>query len=87
VARTGWLGGGGDFSSDARDYAKSALSTGGFLKRRDDIYSPGATFIFRNLLSVPGDVRLDYRYERDNSNDPFSSYNDHIVTLTYARRW
>jgi hypothetical protein len=36
---------------------------------------------------MPGDIRLDYRYERDDSNDPTGSYTDHIVTLTYARRW
>jgi hypothetical protein len=82
-----WLVAGANFSFNQREYAKSPLSTGGFLKRRDDIYSPGASLIFRHVLSVPGDIRLDYRYERDNSNDPMSSYTDHIVTLTYARRW
>jgi len=82
-----WLVAGANFSFNQREYAKSPLSTGGFLKRRDDIYSPGASLIFRHVLSVPGDIRLAYRYERDNSNDPMSSYTDHIVTLTYARRW
>jgi hypothetical protein len=82
-----WLVAGANFSFNQREYAKSPLSAGGFLKRRDDIYSPGASLIFRHVLSVPGDIRLDYRYERDNSNDPMSSYIDHIVTLTYARRW
>jgi hypothetical protein len=82
-----WLVAGVNFSYSQREYAKSPLSTGGFLKRRDDIYSPGASLIFRHVLSVPGDIRLDYRYERNDSNDPMSSYNDHIVTLTYARRW
>jgi hypothetical protein len=82
-----WLVAGVNFSYSQREYAKSPLSAGGFLKRRDDIYSPGASLIFRHVLSVPGDIRLDYRYERNDSNDPMSSYNDHIVTLTYARRW
>jgi hypothetical protein len=82
-----WLIAGANFSYGERAYAKSPLSTGAFLKRRDDIYGPGASLIFRNLGTLPGDVRLDYRYERDSSNDPMSSYNDHIVTLTYARRW
>jgi hypothetical protein len=82
-----WLVAGANFAYNERIYAQSMLSTGAFLRRRDDIYSPGATLIFRRVLSVPGDVRLDYRYEHDRSNDPMSSYNDHIVTLTYARRW
>jgi hypothetical protein len=82
-----WLMAGVNFSYNQREYAKSPLSAGGFLKRRDDIYSPGASLIFRHVLSVPGDIRLDYRYERDDSNDPMSSYTDHIVTLTYARHW
>jgi len=81
-----WLMAGANFSYNRRGYANSMLSAGGSFTRRDDIYSPGATLIFRRL-SVPGDIRLEYRYERDNSNDPMSSYNDHIVTLTYARHW
>jgi hypothetical protein len=82
-----WLVAGANFSINERVYAKSPLSTGAFLKRRDEIYGPGASLIFRNLGTMPGDIRLDYRYERDDSNDPMSSYTDHIVTLTYARRW
>ncbi len=82
-----WLMAGVNFSYNQREYAKSPLLTGGFLKRQDDIYSPGASLIFRHVLSVPGDIRLDYRYERDDSNDPMSSYTDHIVTLTYSRHW
>ena len=82
-----WLVAGANISYYERDYARSALSTGGSLKRRDDIYSPGTSLIFRSLQNVPGDVRLDYRYERDDSTDPMSSYTDHVVTLTYSRRW
>ena len=82
-----WLIAGANFSYNERQYAKSPLSTGGSLQRRDGIYSPGASLIFRNLGTLPGDIRLDYRYERDDSNDPTSSYTDHVVTLTYARRW
>jgi hypothetical protein len=82
-----WLLAGASISYDERAYAKSMLSTGAFFKRHDSIYSPGASLTFRNLGTMPGNIRLDYRYERDSSNDPMSSYNDHIVTLTYARRW
>jgi tetratricopeptide (TPR) repeat protein len=83
-----WLVAGASFAYNERDYARSMLifSSGSF-SRKDHIYSPGATLIFRHVLPIPGDIRLDYRYERDNSNDAFSSYTDHIVTLTYARRW
>ena len=62
------------------------VATGVLLRRHDNIYSPGASLTYRHLWDLPGSVRFDYRYERDNSNDPFSSYNDHVVTLTYARR-
>jgi hypothetical protein len=81
-----WLVAGANFSYTEREYAQSALSSGGVLKRRDDIYSPGASLIFHNTQYMPGDIRLDYRYERDNSNDAASSYIDNIVTLAYSRR-
>src|SRR4029077_20156349 len=74
-----WLVVGANFSMNERAYAKSLLSSGTFLKRRDEIYGPGASLIFRNLGTMPGDIRLDYRYERDDSNDPMGSYTDHIV--------
>jgi hypothetical protein len=82
-----WLIAGPNFSYTERGYAAAPLSTGGFLKRRDGIASPGASIIFRNLPNVTGDIRLDYNYERDDSNDPEGSYTQHTVTLTYARRW
>ncbi|HLL26242.1 MAG TPA: porin family protein [Xanthobacteraceae bacterium] len=82
-----WLVAGVGISYDGRTYARSLLSTGMFFRRQDNIYSPSASLIFRQLPNLPGSIRLDYRYERDNSNDPMSSYNDHIVTLTWARHW
>jgi hypothetical protein len=82
-----WLVAGASISYNERIYASSMLSTGVLFKRHDNIYSPGASLTFRQLPNLPGNIRLDYRYERDNSNDPMSSYTDHIVTLTYARRW
>jgi hypothetical protein len=82
-----WLVAGVNFAYNERDYARSMLTSGDFFHRKDHIYSPGASLIFRHVLTVPGDIRLDYRYERDNSNDPFSSYTDHVVALTYARHW
>jgi hypothetical protein len=82
-----WLVAGPNFSYTERGYSAAPLSTGGVLKRRDGIASPGASIIFRNLPNVTGDFRLDYNYERDDSNDPEGSYTQHSVTLTYARRW
>ena len=84
---TDWLVAGPSFAYSERIYANSLLSSGIISRRHDHIYSPGATFIFRNLPNMPGSLRLDYRYERDSSNDPMSSYTNNLVTLTYARRW
>ena len=39
------------------------------------------------MLPYRGDIRFDYGYERDDSNDAFSSYTNHIFTVTFANRY
>jgi hypothetical protein len=56
-------------------------------KRRDTIFSPGASLTFPNLFAYQSDLRLEYRYLMDRSNDPTKSFNDHIVTASVIARF
>lgn len=77
-----------NFAYLSRDYARSLDINGFPFRRRDDIYSPGAALIFRNTSSRnPSTLRLDYRYERDDSNDPLGSYTNHIFMATIFNRY
>jgi len=39
------------------------------------------------VLSYQTDVRLDYKYLWNDSNDPTKTFNDHIVTATVIYRF
>jgi hypothetical protein len=51
-------------------------------KRRDWIVSPGASVTFPNLFAYRNGLRLEYKYVRDDSNDPTKDFDDHIVTVS-----
>ena len=55
--------------------------------RQDLRLAPGAAVIFKNAFSYGNDVRLDYQFVRNTSNDPTHSYFDHIVTLQLINRY
>lgn len=78
---------GANIAWSERDFAKAVDLAGAVLKRRDRIYSPGAAIIFRNVYPRSGNIRLDYRYERNDSNDPFSDYTNHVATITFSNRY
>lgn len=86
-----WVTASVSFSILQREYARAIDSTSGFpveVDRRDRIYSPGAALIFRNQHATnQSSVRLDYRYERDDSNVALGSYNNHIATVTFFNRY
>ena len=42
---------------------------------------------FPNLIALQTDLRLDYRYLMDRSNDPTKSFHDHIVTASVIARF
>lgn len=49
--------------------------------RRDLTLAPGASLIFTNVLGIQTDVRLDYRYEWNDSNDNDHDWQNHTVKL------
>jgi hypothetical protein len=83
---TDWLVAGVNVAVSMRDYRNDVVATT-FEKRRDWIVSPGATLTFPNLFAFQTDLRLDYRYLRDRSNDQTKSFNDHIVTASVIARF
>jgi hypothetical protein len=56
-------------------------------RRHDFLVIPGAAVIFPNLFAYHRDLRLEYKFQRDFSNDPTVSFNDHIVAVTVAARF
>ena len=56
-------------------------------RRRDFLVIPGAALVFPNLFAYHTDLRLEYKFQHDHSNDPTASFNDHIVAATVATRF
>ena len=56
-------------------------------RRRDFLVIPGATIAFPNLFGFHRDFRLEYKFQRDFSNDPTIRFSDHIVAATVAARF
>jgi hypothetical protein len=81
-----WVVLGVNVSASRRDY-RNDLVIPSSEKRRDSILSPGATLTFPDLFAYRTDLRLDYRYLMDRSNDPTKSFNDHIVTASVVARF
>jgi hypothetical protein len=83
---TSWLALGVNFTASKRDYRSDVVVTT-LEKRSDTILSPGATVIFPSLFAYQTDLRFDYRYLTDQSNDPTKSFNDHIGTVSVVSRF
>jgi hypothetical protein len=81
-----WLTIGGQISVAERDY-RTDLVPGTGSKREDVIVSPGATLLFPNLFAYQTDLRLDYKYLKDRSNDPTKTFDDHLVSATVVSRF
>jgi len=88
---TDWVTAGINFSALKRYYAQATDDTvfpPTTTDRRDYIYAPGFSLIFRNpYVTNQSSVRFDYRYERDDSNVPLGSYTNNIATLTFYNRY
>ena len=83
---TDWMTLGGNFGVSKRDYRNDVVvSTGA--TREDVIFSPGATMLFPGLFGFNRDLRFDYKYLRDNSNDPTKSFQDHLVSAAFVARF
>jgi hypothetical protein len=76
-----WLIVGANVSVSERRYRNDLASYNGD-KRRDVIVSPGASATIPNLFGFRRDLRFEYRYIRDNSNDQSKDFDDHLVTIS-----
>jgi hypothetical protein len=56
-------------------------------RRHDFLVIPGGAAVFPNLLGFHRDLRLEYKFQRDFSNDPTIRFKDHILAATVAARF
>jgi hypothetical protein len=85
-----WLTVGGSISVSQRDYARSidfAFFPPAAVDRRDLTVVPGATMIFHRVGGYQSDLRVDYRYEHNNSNVAVRDYVNHLTTLMLVSRF
>jgi hypothetical protein len=73
-----WLTVGASFRLSERDY-----DVGG---RRDFLIAPGASLMFTNLLSPQTDIRVEYEFQHNNSNQDENDYDNHAVTISLVAR-
>ena len=43
--------------------------------------------LFKGFFWQQADLRLDYRYLRNNSNDPTKEFEDHLISATAVMRF
>jgi hypothetical protein len=54
--------------------------------RQDLLVSPGATLLFADLFGAQSDLRVDYRYDHNDSNDDTHAFDNHSVTVAVVNR-
>lgn len=81
-----WLVVGANLAVSHRNYRQDFVGTT-TQKRDDTTWSPGATVVFPNLFAALTDLRFDYRYLSNHSNDPTKEFEDHIVSATFVKRF
>lgn len=85
---TAWMTVGASLAASWRDYTEdyvTGTTTGE--KRKDTLLIPGAMVLFPGFFWKEWDLRFDYRYLDNDSNDPTKSYKDHIVTAAVTKRF
>jgi hypothetical protein len=83
---TEWMAFGVNVAISQRNYRTDIVVAPGE-GREDTIFSPGASLTFPNLFAYQTDLRFDYRYLMDHSNDVTKRFNDHIVTASIISRF
>jgi len=56
-------------------------------KRQDDFIEPSAHLIFPSLLAPNLDLRFDYRFEHNESNDALERFDNHVVGVHVVGRF
>jgi hypothetical protein len=82
-----WMTLGGSFAVSWRDYSNDFVIGVPGEKRRDTLLIPGAMALFPGFFWKEWDLRFDYRYLNNDSNDPTKSFKDHIVTAAVTKRF
>lgn len=83
-----WLSFGVGISASRRDYEPGFnVFTLANVDRRDVLISPHATMIFHKVLGEQNDVRLQYRYEHNDSTFALRDYENHIATMVMISRF
>jgi hypothetical protein len=81
-----WLVVGPNLTLIERSYRSDIV--GSLTERRHDfLVIPGGAAVFPNLLGFHRDLRLEYKFQRDFSNDPTIRFKDHILAATVAARF
>jgi hypothetical protein len=83
-----WLTLGADILAYQRRYARAVnLVTMDSVYRRDLLVAPGAIVILHNLFLYQFDLRFDYHYQHNDSNDPTRPYINHLFTVASVARF
>ena len=82
---TDWLILGANVSYSRRAYRNDLAPNGD--KRADDLFVPGATLLFPHVFSQQTDLRFDYKYLWNESNDPTKNFTDHLITASLIFRF
>ena len=61
-------------------YYSSALSSGS--KRQDSYIAPDVSVTFKDVLMFQSDIKLQYTYRYNRSNEDFGEYHDHALDLS-----
>lgn len=54
--------------------------------RQDLLLSPGVSLLFTDVFGRQGDLRVEYAYEDNDSNDDAHDYRNHTIKLSVAKR-
>jgi hypothetical protein len=84
---TDWLLVGASFSASWRDYRNDAVVNVPGEKRHDTLLLPGVMVLLKGFFWQQADLRLDYRYLRNNSNDPTKEFDDHLISATAVMKF
>ncbi len=81
-----WLTLGATLTVSWRDYRNDVVVATG-AERHDTLIIPGAVALLPGFFWKQADLRLDYRFLRNNSNDATKEFDDHIVSATMVKRF
>ncbi len=82
-----WLLVGASFSASWRDYRNDFVVNMPGEKRHDTLLLPGAMLLWKGFFWQHADLRIDYRYLRNNSNDPTKEYTDQLISATAVMKF